>query len=114
MSKTSMLFAGAVGYVLGARAGRERYEQIMNQAQRIWTNPNVQKASRNAQDLAREKAPIVGEKLSGAAKSAAASASGAVSGHNGDEGGNGAGDTEGLGTSIVADVPVSSDGPLVT
>lgn len=78
MSKTSMLVAGAVGYVLGARAGRERYEQIMDQAQRIWTNPNVQRASRNAQDLAREKAPVVGEKLSDAAKSAASSAAATV------------------------------------
>ncbi|MBA2559097.1 MAG: YtxH domain-containing protein [Propionibacteriales bacterium] len=79
MSKTSMIVAGATGYVLGARAGRERYEQIATQARRFWSNPKVQKASQDAQDLAREKAPIVGEKLAGAAKGAAGAASSAVS-----------------------------------
>jgi SLT domain-containing protein len=88
MSKTSMLVAGAVGYVLGARAGRERYDQIMEQAQRLWTHPNVQKATHNAQDMAREKAPVVRDKVSGAAKSAAASAANAVSGSDGDEAAN--------------------------
>ncbi len=78
MSKLSMITAGAVGYVLGARAGRERYEQIAGQARRIWTSPTVQKASHNAQDLARDKAPIVGEKLAGAAKSAAGGAAAAA------------------------------------
>jgi SLT domain-containing protein len=102
MSKTSMLVAGAVGYVLGARAGRERYEQIMDQAQRVWTNPNVQKASRNAQDLAREKGPVVGEKLAGAAKSAAGSAAAVVSGGDGDKSASGSdGDAAGLGAPVV-------------
>ncbi len=101
MSKTSMLVAGAVGYVLGARAGRERYEQIMDQAQRIWANPNVQKASRNAQDLAREKAPVVGEKVASAAKSAASSAAAAVSSSDGDKTTGKDGDTAGLGAPAV-------------
>lgn len=117
MSKTSMLVAGAVGYVLGARAGRQRYEQIADQAQRIWTNPGVQKATRNAQDLAREKAPIVGEKVTGAAKSAA----GRVSGSNGDSSSDG--DAAGLGAPVITDPQVvtvttdplvSPDGPIVT
>jgi SLT domain-containing protein len=69
-----MIAAGAVGYVLGARAGRERYDQIVDQARRIWTSPTVQKASHDAQDLARSKGPVVGEKLAGAAKNAASSA----------------------------------------
>jgi SLT domain-containing protein len=70
MSKMSMLAAGAVGYVLGARAGRERYEQIAAGARRVWTSPRVQQASHDAANLAREKAPVVGQKLAGAAKSA--------------------------------------------
>lgn len=38
-----MFAAGvAVGYVLGARAGRERYEQIAGAARRIRENPRVQ------------------------------------------------------------------------
>jgi hypothetical protein len=67
MSKLGMLAAGAVGYVLGARAGRERYDQIVTSAQRLWSNPKVQEASQQAQLYAREKAPEVGEKLSDAA-----------------------------------------------
>ena len=68
MSKISLIAAGAAGYVLGTRAGRERYHQIVDQAQRVWTNPKVQKATQDAQDLARERVPVVGEKLAGALK----------------------------------------------
>lgn len=73
MSKIVLLAAGAAGYVLGARAGRERYDQIVFQAQNLWTNPKVQKVAKDAQDLAREKAPDLPEKLGGAAKQASES-----------------------------------------
>lgn len=76
MSKISMLAAGAVGYVLGTRAGRERYQQIVAQAQRVWSNPKMQRATSEA----REKAPEVSEKLTGAAKKAANSVSSSGSG----------------------------------
>ncbi|MEW9548103.1 YtxH domain-containing protein [Nonomuraea sp. NPDC050783] len=35
----------AVGYVLGSRAGRERYEQIKRAAQRVADNPRVQEVA---------------------------------------------------------------------
>ncbi|MEO3813167.1 YtxH domain-containing protein [Sphaerisporangium sp. B11E5] len=35
----------AIGYVLGSRAGRERYEQIRRLAQRVSDNPMVQQAA---------------------------------------------------------------------
>lgn len=70
MSKLGMLAAGAAGYVLGARAGRERYEQIAFQAQRLWTNPRVQQSVSDAQDLAREKGPVVADKVVQSAKHA--------------------------------------------
>ena len=70
MSKLGMLAAGAAGYVLGARAGRERYEQIAFQAQRLWTNPRVQQGVSDAQDLAREKGPVVADKVVQSAKHA--------------------------------------------
>ncbi|MET7465995.1 YtxH domain-containing protein [Nonomuraea sp. NPDC005501] len=35
----------AVGYVLGSRAGRERYEQIKKMAQRLSDDPRVQEAA---------------------------------------------------------------------
>lgn len=84
MSKLGLLTAGAVGYVLGARAGRERYEQIAFQAQRLWTNPKVQQGVSDAQDLAREKAPVVGEKIVETAKHASETVASKV-GSNGDE-----------------------------
>lgn len=42
-----MMFAAglAVGYVLGTRAGRERYEQIKRMAQRVADSPTVQEAA---------------------------------------------------------------------
>ncbi len=86
MSKITLLAAGATGYVLGARAGRQRYEQIVTQAQRVWTHPRVQQVSHEAQDLAREKAPIVGAKIGEAAKQATGTVASAVSRDNdGDE-----------------------------
>ncbi|MGI8888972.1 MAG: hypothetical protein ACR2GB_08410 [Nocardioidaceae bacterium] len=75
MSKLSAMITGAAGYVLGARAGRERYEQIATQAQRFWANPRVQKAAQEAQDLAKQKAPVMQEKLGGAASKATSAVS---------------------------------------
>ncbi|WP_433497247.1 YtxH domain-containing protein [Sphaerimonospora sp. CA-214678] len=42
-----MMFAAGltVGYVLGTRAGRERYEQIKRMAQRVADSPTVQEAA---------------------------------------------------------------------
>jgi hypothetical protein len=37
-----------VGYVLGARAGREKYEQLRKSAQRIAQNPAVRNAAESA------------------------------------------------------------------
>lgn len=70
MSKVTVLAAAAAGYVMGARAGRERYEQIREQAQRVWGDPRVQQKKAEAQDLAREKgqqaADLAAEKTSAA------------------------------------------------
>lgn len=62
-NKTLTLAAGAVGYVLGARAGRERFDQIKDQADRLRNNPTVQKATSNAHDFAAEEAPVVKDKV---------------------------------------------------
>ncbi|MFF4415213.1 YtxH domain-containing protein [Streptosporangium sp. NPDC001559] len=35
----------AVGYILGSRAGRERYEQLKRMARRVSDNPAVQEAA---------------------------------------------------------------------
>lgn len=52
MSKVTLLAAAGVGYVLGARAGRERYEQIKAGAQRVASDPRVQSAKDKAVDQA--------------------------------------------------------------
>ncbi|HKJ12255.1 MAG TPA: hypothetical protein VJ976_07670 [Ornithinimicrobium sp.] len=55
MSKITMAAAAAAGYVLGARAGRERYDEIVQKAEKAWSNPKVQKGKRRAQEKAEEK-----------------------------------------------------------
>ena len=71
MRKLSLLIAGGIGYVLGTRAGRERYEQIRSTALRVKQNPMVQEKAHQAADVARDKAPIVADKVKEAAASAA-------------------------------------------
>ncbi|WP_212275329.1 hypothetical protein [Agromyces salentinus] len=41
-----------VGYVLGTRAGRERYEQIKGAAESVWNTPTVQNGVATAKDFA--------------------------------------------------------------
>lgn len=43
--KLTFLVGLAVGYVLGTRAGRERYEQIKRSARRVADNPSVQETA---------------------------------------------------------------------
>ena len=40
--KTGLVIGLAGGYVLGTRAGRERYEQIKAQADKVWNLEPVQ------------------------------------------------------------------------
>lgn len=71
MKKLTMLIAGGVGYVLGTRAGRERYEQIRGLAGKVKDDPRVQEKAQQAADLAKEKAPVVKDKVASAAGTAA-------------------------------------------
>jgi hypothetical protein len=75
MKKTPLLVAAAVGYVLGARAGRERYEQIKAGAQKLARDPRVQAAGHKAQDAvttqAAHAAEVAKDKVSDAASTAA-------------------------------------------
>lgn len=80
MSKISILAAAAVGYVLGARAGRERYDQISEGAQRFWENPKVRQAAADAKDVAAEQAPVVKDKITDAASKVADKTTGKSSG----------------------------------
>lgn len=71
MKKLMLLVAGGVGYVLGTRAGRERYEQIKQMAGKVKDDPRVQEKAHQAADMAKEKAPVVKDKMSSAAGAAA-------------------------------------------
>lgn len=42
----------AVGYVLGSRAGRKRYDQIAAAASKVWESPGIQKQVNKAEDYA--------------------------------------------------------------
>ena len=61
MSKLTLAVAFAAGYVVGARAGRDRYEQIRAGAQKVAENPRVQAAAGAAKDKAGEVATSVAE-----------------------------------------------------
>jgi hypothetical protein len=53
----------AVGYVLGARAGRERYEQIQGWWSSFVGAPAVREATQRGRDLVAEAAPVVASKI---------------------------------------------------
>lgn len=61
IKKLTLLTAFGGGYVLGAKAGRERYEQIREAAQQVKADPRVQQATAQAEDLVRETASKVTE-----------------------------------------------------
>ena len=71
MSKLVLIGVGAAAYVLGARAGRERYEQIAQTARRIRSNPRVQESASKAADYAKQKAPEVKDQVTETAREAA-------------------------------------------
>lgn len=49
--KAGLVIGLAAGYVLGTRAGRERYEQIKTQAQKVWNLAPVQKQVGKLQEV---------------------------------------------------------------
>ena len=67
----------AIGYVLGAKAGRQRYEQIKKGASRLWNDPRVQGPVHQAEDFAKDKGPEVVEFLADGAKKIVVSVQGA-------------------------------------
>ena len=78
MAKLKMLVAFGAGYVLGARAGRERYEQIVEKAQGAWRDPRVQRKAAQAQGVVSDKASQAGDALADKASQVAGHAGEAV------------------------------------
>ena len=54
--KIGLVIGLAAGYVLGSRAGRERYEQIKTQALKVWNLDPVQEQVGKLQDAAKSSA----------------------------------------------------------
>jgi hypothetical protein len=61
------------GFVLGARSGRERYEQISAKAQQLWRDPRVQEKADQAQQVVSAKAAQTGSAVKDKVASATAS-----------------------------------------
>jgi hypothetical protein len=67
--KILLVVGFGVGYVLGARAGRERYEDIKRAAGNFWSNPRVQRQLDEAEGFIKDKTPdAVGALASGVKK----------------------------------------------
>ncbi len=86
MKKLMLLTAGAIGYVLGTKAGRERYEQIKAGAVKLKNNPTVQQKAHDAAQAAKEHAPIVKDKVAEAAGQAKSAAQDKMNGNGSDAG----------------------------
>jgi len=54
----------AVGFVVGARAGRERYEQMVKYSRKVIENPTVQQTTRTAGAKVAELSKAAGQKAS--------------------------------------------------
>ncbi len=66
MGKLSFVVGLGAGYVLGARAGRRRYEQIRSRAVRLWSSEPVQARVADATELVKDHAaPLVADRLAG-------------------------------------------------
>ncbi len=78
--KGKILFVAGLGlgYLLGTRAGREKYDQLKATAQKVWNDPRVQKQVDAVEDFVKDKAPDVAEFVSDNAKSLVNKVSGKV------------------------------------
>ncbi|SFO01087.1 hypothetical protein SAMN05660359_00937 [Geodermatophilus obscurus] len=99
MGKLSLGLGLAVGYVLGARAGKEKYEQIKQAASGVMARPEVQQAVGQAVEQARAVAPA---QLRGTIDKLAASATGGSGSGGAGSGGSGSGGSGSGGTGTDA------------
>jgi len=68
MGKLWFFAGGAVGYVLGTKAGRKRYEQIKGRAIEAWSSDPVQAKVDTAMQAVKSQAPVIADKFGNAAK----------------------------------------------
>ena len=67
-NKVLLVVGMGIGYVLGARAGRESYDRIAARAEKFWNSPRVQKQVNTAEDFVKDRAPDVADFLADGAK----------------------------------------------
>lgn len=70
MKKLLLIGAAAAGYVLGTKAGRERYEQIKRQSSKLWNSESVQHGVHEAEGVAKQAASAASAKVADAASTA--------------------------------------------
>lgn len=76
--KGKILFVAGLGlgYLLGTRAGREKYDELKTAALKVWNDPRVQKQVDAVEDFVKDKAPEVAEFVSDGAKNLVGKVSG--------------------------------------
>jgi hypothetical protein len=80
MKRILIVSAGAVGFLLGSRAGRQPYEQFMRAIGQLKDDPRVQEKAHQGAQLVRDQAPVVADKVADAARTATSKVTSAVSG----------------------------------
>ena len=76
--KGKILFVAGLGlgYLLGTRAGREKYDELKATALKVWNDPRVQKQVDAVEDFVKDKAPDVADFVSDNAKKVVSQVSG--------------------------------------
>lgn len=69
--KLAFVFGAAVGYVIGTRAGRQKYDRLKSQAKDLWEDPRVQRTVSDAETFAQVKISEAGDAIGDAGKKVA-------------------------------------------
>ena len=85
MKKLLLIGAAAAGYVLGTKAGRERYEQIKRQSSKVWNSEPVQHGVHEAEGVAKQAASVAGTKVADVASTAGSKVAARVKGDDSSE-----------------------------